>query len=330
MLQAFVGGSGSGRPSGRRGGREDDVGLGSASGGRRRRRHLGAVGPSGGSRGLPMDQPDPQDVDIVARADFDEVLELLTCGPCLEEEDVPKPQVLVNALKEIVPERYAQIPGAVLLHVYNLNEDLCEANKTLNFTSDIVAIGGVFHVGTEIFGGEWSFGVCGVTCIPPRTEEAHVYQCTIYMGRSLIGKEELAAKLLTLAQAWRGKDYDMIGRNCCSFAAELCAVLGVGELPCWVDRFARFLHGGRTAGLAALEGAKSLPSIIEREVVRFSNELPLHLQRNTRFAADIGQMLLEVGEAAIEDMQPFVEVAAKHMFQGTEVKSGVLDFVTGF
>lgn len=99
-----------------------------------------------------------------------------------------------------MPLQYAWMPGAVLLHVYNLNEDLIEANQRLNFSSDVFAIGGVFHVSTEVHGGEWSYGVCGVTCIPPRCEEAHVYQCTVFMGRTKVSEEQLAEMVYALAQ----------------------------------------------------------------------------------------------------------------------------------
>merc|ERR1719190_231486 len=101
-------------------------------------------------------------------------------------------------------------PGAVLLHVYNLNEALREANKALTFGSEVVAIGGAFHVGTEVYGGEWSYGVYGVTCIPPRSESGHIHQCTVYMGNTMLDRCHLAAVLQEMAEGWCGDDYDVL------------------------------------------------------------------------------------------------------------------------
>jgi len=343
LLQALVGGSGSAPRSGPR------------SGGRRRRRSrtrqqnfgsapLRASGANA-SRVGNREMPSPDEVDEIQRSSVQEVLELLTDPPELGEDDHEAPQVLVNALKEPVPDSLAESHGVVLLHVYNLNEDLTEVNQNLNFSSDVVAIGGVFHVATEVYGCEWAYGVCGMTCIPPRSEEAHVYQCTVYMGRTQLTQAQLAPLLFEMAQNWRGAKYDIIGRNCCSFATELCARLGVGELPCWVDRFARLLQTGREAGLAALEVGRSLPGIIEREVVRFTTDFPVqaralgvaamkdaqvmvetarpHVEvaafRAKSIAAELGQQVSQDAQVFVQTAQPAVEEAASHVHAAASV-----------
>eukprot|EP00913_Durusdinium_trenchii_P011169 g10490.t1 len=44
--------------------------------------------------------------------------------------------------------------------------------------------------------------------------------------------------LTTLAQDWRGSDYDVLNRNCCHFSDALCRHLEVGPIPCWVTNLA--------------------------------------------------------------------------------------------
>ena len=34
----------------------------------------------------------------------------------------------------------------------------------------------------QVYGAEWSYGVYGVACDPPRAETAHVYECSVFVG----------------------------------------------------------------------------------------------------------------------------------------------------
>jgi len=212
------------------------------------------------SRSLPMSrsnmpnsqsqpiQPPHDEVDIIQKMTVSEVLELTKAERHLERGEYQAQQVLVNALRDPLDHDDELEPNAVLLHVYNLNESLCPANQALSFSSGSVALGGAFHVGTEVFGTEYSYGVYGVCSSAPLTETSHVYECTVFMGWTSLNKETFASRLYNLAQHWRGADYDVLGRNCCSFAADLLIHLGVDELPLWIDRFARLIDGGRQAG----------------------------------------------------------------------------------
>jgi len=212
--------------------------------------------------------------DELQRSSVEDVLELLQAPPEPCKSGSQAPLVLVNAMREPVPESLLQAPGVVLLHVYDLNEGLSTANTALSFASDMVTLGGAFHAAVEVYGGEWTYGSYGVSCIPPRSEEVHVYKCSIYMGRTDLSREQLAPALLELAEQWSGASYDLLGRNCCSFATEVCKCLGVGEVPHWVDRFARFLHSGREAGVSVLRAARRATSATARLVREAARELP--------------------------------------------------------
>eukprot|EP00441_Pelagodinium_beii_P041272 CAMPEP_0197638918 /NCGR_PEP_ID=MMETSP1338-20131121/13700_1 /TAXON_ID=43686 ORGANISM="Pelagodinium beii, Strain RCC1491" /NCGR_SAMPLE_ID=MMETSP1338 /ASSEMBLY_ACC=CAM_ASM_000754 /LENGTH=644 /DNA_ID=CAMNT_0043211579 /DNA_START=3 /DNA_END=1938 /DNA_ORIENTATION=+ len=173
--------------------------------------------------------------------------------------------VMKNALTE--DWRDAQVtPRTVLLHVYDL-EAFEDANNALAFMIDEVTLGGAFHAGVEVFGGEWSYGKCGVKSDAPRTAEGHTYRCSIPLGDTKLPVEQVAQILLALCQSWRGGEYDLLSRNCCSFAAEFCKQLGVGEcFPAWVDRFARLLVNGRTAGQGALAAGKQVGHLVKTGV----------------------------------------------------------------
>ncbi|CAE7820463.1 unnamed protein product, partial [Symbiodinium sp. CCMP2456] len=60
-----------------------------------------------------------------------------------------------------VPSRSPrQLPrAAVLVHVYNLTEAFVKANSWLSVATRGSV--GAFHVGVEVFGGEWSYGLYG-------------------------------------------------------------------------------------------------------------------------------------------------------------------------
>lgn len=92
----------------------------------------------------------------------------------------------------------------------------------------------------------------GVARDLPRSLTAHVYQCSIFMGKTEWDEEDFASMLHELAQDWVGCRYDLLAYNCCGFASALCERLGVGKLPQWVDRVPRLLRRGRSYGREAI------------------------------------------------------------------------------
>jgi len=133
--------------------------------------------------------------------------------------------------------------STVLLHVYDL-EEWEGTNDAIVCPINEMTIGGAFHAGVEVYGHEWSYGKRGVISQLPRTAEDHIYRCSIPLGVTKHSPREVAHLLTQLCREWRGGDYDLFSHNCCSFAAEFCRQLGVGDVfPAWIDRFARLLGG---------------------------------------------------------------------------------------
>lgn len=128
--------------------------------------------------------------------------------------------------------------ATVFINVYDLNEELRVANHIAN---DIMQIGGAFHAGIEIHGNEWSYGENGVTCTEPRKHGVHVYRQSISMGATLRTEQQVKTYMEEVMMGrWDGDDYDLFGRNCCSFVDEACNVFTGQALPSWVNRLARF------------------------------------------------------------------------------------------
>jgi len=193
----------------------------------------------------------PEEVDVLGRLTLTEMQELVRQPMVPEPDDVQAPLTLVDACRN--PVRQMEIrPGSVLLHVYNLSESVVGANSLLAFSMDRVAVGGVFHVGVEVYGSEYAYGVCGVSHLLPRAEEDHVYQCSVYLGETPLAPDQFAAVLMGACKRWSGANYDVLGCNCCCFCAEMLTHLRVGRMPLWVDRFSRVLFSGREAGREAL------------------------------------------------------------------------------
>jgi len=209
---------------------------------------------SGDGNGACFD--DDEDIDRLKRVTEKEVLIMVRSPEHVLGVDVeanePKEPSFVDPLRNpmVLHANEVLANNTVLLHVYDLHEDLQETNGYLAFSLDNFAMGGLFHVGVEVFGSEWSYGYIGVCCDPPRTLEAHEYRCSVVMAQTELSSREVAKQVYNLCQTWSGKEYDLISRNCCSFATELCQCLGVGALPPWVDRFARLLDHGKKLGKA--------------------------------------------------------------------------------
>lgn len=109
--------------------------------------------------------------------------------------------------------------------------------------------GGMFHTGVEVDGLEWFFGsrpkntknnaLTGVSCVKPRRHPDHHYRQTIELGVTSLDPSGVDATIGQIIKEYLGKDYDLLRRNCCHFAEDLCQRLGVRGIPPWVHRLAQ-------------------------------------------------------------------------------------------
>jgi len=212
---------------------------------------LGSL-PRGGSQCYSGDPLSPEDLDVLRRLTSDELLELVREPRAAEAGEGQAPLKLVDPGRN--PVQVAIRPRSVLLHVYNLSSSIVTANSLLAFSMD----GGVFHVGIEVYGSEFAYGVCGVSHLLPRSEEDHAYLCSLNLGETPLTRNEFAFVLRDMCWRWGGADYDVLGYNCCCFCSQMLERLNVGPMPLWVDRFSRLLLSGREAGrdavLASIQG----------------------------------------------------------------------------
>jgi len=175
--------------------------------------------------------------------------------------------VLVNVLKQDLINFHLQA-NAVLLNVYDVHQELYFANEVLAFSSDNITVGGVFHVGVDVFSSEWSYGCAGVGCNAPRTVSDHKYRCSIFLGNTELSERRVAAELVDMCHEWRSENYRLIEHNCCQFAVQLVDRLQVGPVPPWVDRLVRILRGSKDAGSKAIEVGQQAGRLVEHGLRR--------------------------------------------------------------
>jgi len=167
--------------------------------------------------------------------------------------------------------------GCVFLNVYDLNQDWLHAN---NLFHDVLRIGGAFHAGVEVYGREWSFGQEGVSSTPPRAHEVHIYRKSIPMGRTDMSPAEVSQLVeCDVVPRWQRGDYDLLRRNCCSFADFLCGRLVRRRIPGVVDRFPKVASAASRGlgkvmdfGGSVSTGAPSEPRHGGRSFSAMSNE----------------------------------------------------------
>lgn len=236
---------------------------------RSRHRVLGSLHRGSNSKSLESanpEMPSPDEIDVLQKSTVGQLYDVIRDPP--HEDYYQAPRVLVNvegvmALLGEPLDVMTRNPKVALLHVYHLNEQLVGANQALSGMS----VGGAFHVGVEVFGSEWAYGVYGLCCDLPRSETAHVYKCSIYLGPTPLDQLQVARVVHELCQQWKGAEYAIVGHNCCSFASAFCEKLCVGVLPAWVDRFSRILHGGHKFGSQIIEMAEKARPHIEQAAV---------------------------------------------------------------
>jgi len=124
---------------------------------------------------------------------------------------------------------------SVLIHLYDLSDAIAHVNAV---ALDILGLGGALHVGVEVLGAEWSFGMQGVSVTTPRQNQYYAYRQSVPMGKTCFRPEEVESAIRVMKGEWLGSEYNLLTRNCGTFCNALCLKLGVGSLPAWVTRLA--------------------------------------------------------------------------------------------
>jgi hypothetical protein len=188
----------------------------------------------------------------------------------------------------------------ILLHVYDLIEKdtlmmlppfgcVVEIGKCfVDMNTALHALGtGAYHVGVEINGVEYAYGATSVpnqtgvfTCFP-RLSPGYQYRTTIDLGvrpqvpRSLISDPTTIkyidgrTVMKEMAVDYMGSDYDILRKNCCTFAKDACLRLGVpkDEIPTWFGSLAESGALTQDAVFATVEPLSSALSMAYEDTV---------------------------------------------------------------
>lgn len=134
-----------------------------------------------------------------------------------------------TARSEHCPSEKPRRPVLVTLHIYDV--DCSSGMQALNRVLSMWGTG-AFHAGVEVFGREWSFGSPGgiYTSVPRCCEEHHYFE-SVPMGHTTMVRKQFNKLIQVLQMEWRGCEYDVLTRNCCHFADELCKRITGNSVP---------------------------------------------------------------------------------------------------
>eukprot|EP00392_Amoebophrya_sp_AT5.2_P005820 g5830.t1 len=139
---------------------------------------------------------------------------------------------------------WRQVP--VYVNVYDLDPPGSDFPiQTVNGVfKSALQLGGLFHAGIEIHNREFSFGYVphgtGLETHAPKQHHTHAFRESIFLGFAYLSVEELGGIVGALESRWPGNSYDLLARNCCNFSDEFAQLLGLGGIPSWIHRFARW------------------------------------------------------------------------------------------
>merc|ERR1719238_1908904 len=90
----------------------------------------------------------------------------------------------------------------VYMHVYDLNDSAKYVNQVV---LDFFGYGGILHVGIEVFGEEYSFGMQGVSrTSQPKWHHYYKYRSSELVGRTSLKQPEVHALIASLQEEWKG------------------------------------------------------------------------------------------------------------------------------
>lgn len=241
---------------------------------------------------------------------LDTIQSLPTCTSVLSHQESEARNDIVTQLKQEakVAQRQGK-PNTIKLHVYDLiHQDtlmqmpwgcMCEIGKCFNdVNSALHQLGtGAYHVGVEVNGTEYAYGATnvpgksGIFACHPMQSPGYQYRQTIDLGaRALLQKrwvevekgestvyqevEEFVEgkEIVRLMQSeYMGVDYDILRKNCCTFAHDTCVRLGVpdDEIPSWFRNLAESGAATHDLAIATMDSfeplSKALSSCAEDE-----------------------------------------------------------------
>lgn len=123
--------------------------------------------------------------------------------------------------------------------IYNL------ASGTANsFMKSFLSMGGIYHVGIEVAGIEWSYGYCesgsGVFAVEPMKCTLGPFHEQVELGETSLRVDDIIKILHKMRTEWLGPDYNVASRNCVFFSQELIQALSPGmELPEYCSKLSK-------------------------------------------------------------------------------------------
>eukprot|EP00930_Biecheleria_cincta_P031341 TRINITY_DN21757_c0_g1_i1.p1 TRINITY_DN21757_c0_g1~~TRINITY_DN21757_c0_g1_i1.p1 ORF type:complete len:413 (-),score=42.73 TRINITY_DN21757_c0_g1_i1:49-1287(-) len=225
--------------------------------------------------------------DLLATLTERQLFDVLLSPPQLKAGDWTAPLKLLDECRRPQSPR-SLVPASVQVHLYSLNSTFVRPNRMLSKA----AIGGAYHIGVEVFGAEWSYGIRGVRNSLPRSDSDHIYEYTVYMGDTEVSLPQLAGLLHEMCQEWQGCDYDLVGLNCCNFGRRLVDELGVGPLPAFIDRLSRSLHAGREVGKRAVKSGTKIAVHTKNVAVATSQKAANSVGHLARAGSSVGKQVV--------------------------------------
>jgi len=129
----------------------------------------------------------------------------------------------------------------VRVHVYHCDQYTGFLNNVLLKKQEI----GIYHVGVEVYGQEWSFqyyedtwndsSVSGVMRCRPKSMTEYEHQETISLGCTPLGEDEVDTIVWQLHSDWPACSYHLTRHNCITFADTLVTKLQAPQFfPAWL------------------------------------------------------------------------------------------------
>lgn len=164
--------------------------------------------------------------------------------------------------------RQADIPpyAEVALSVYELH-----GTSGINVLTSSAGMGGMYHVGVEVYGMEWSYGGAdtgtGVYMVHIGQSSLGNFHSRVPLGRTKKNPEQVLDIIADMRARWRGNQYNLLQCNCAHFSVAFAAKLGFTNCPEWVNSLA-----GVGAGLFGSDEEETHPYVEDFDWSRFDDD----------------------------------------------------------